>query len=435
MSGRCAIVVDGVYRRGFANAVLIIVVIVVIGAIGYLAVERRVHQAGPSLVNNSPPLASRQPPKLGSGEPTGLSGSYSLDDFYLLVGGILKRSSTGYSLEPSLTSAVPDASMVSGLRGETEKRKEISNSIYTVEVVSTDGKREVLPTTLMVEPAPGDDVVRSLVSEELHLNEAGYFDHVFVHITPAIKSIDFRVKGVLIKSVGRVDGQPKIIFFGKEAGKQVVNGRSEDGYFIKWKIENKDKRPIGFTVQQRSGSTPSGWNTPFIGSSSEGIKDSDSIFVNPKEIFTSEKSIDYRAVITDGFHLQIWYEKGLVDVPSKRELQLFLQTGFERKGGWVVGQNTSIGVDFFDPETGEGCSANGCRNGNYEVTLTSNLQEVCPHTKYNAFDYYFEVPGTHIVTVSVRNKHNPDIHGQVSVKAVVTQDSYPPPSHKPVCEG
>ena len=74
---------------------------------------------------------------------------------------------------------------------------------------------------------------------------------------------------------------------------------------------------------------------------------------NPKEIFTSEKSIDYRAVITDGFHLQIWYEKGLVDVPSKRELQLFLQTGFERKGGWVVGQNTSIGVDFFDPETGD----------------------------------------------------------------------------------
>jgi hypothetical protein len=296
--------------------------------------------------------------------------------------------------------------------------------LYKIEVIHKNSKKDLYNTSLMYS-LPGDDVARNITDTELPVNEQGLFNSVVIKVSPDVEKLNFYVGNKVVKTLTKKEPGPRITSFAKETTNQKVNNTTEQGFRIVWAIENKNNSNAALSLEYKISSDE--WQSPTVGPIKGASND---FFVNPADIQTTLDKIDYRLIVTDGFHANVWYEKDFVTVSQQRTLDLSLDYG-PIKEGRVVGQNGSIDLRFFDPETGQGCDPIGCANGNYNVTWTSDKQTICPSdiSRYEV-TYFFKKEGIHTITVKVENKNKPNIKAEKSIKIFVGPNSSPPTEDK-----
>jgi hypothetical protein len=235
------------------------------------------------------------------------ANTYYVDDFYLFVEGRITRTPQGYTIQPSFFPYLKkEAFEPPATRSQEEK------SLCKIEVVNRNGEKTVHLATLMYCP-PGDDVMRAISAKNLPVGGTGSLDPVFCHITPKTQKINYFVGNILIKSIQRAKSPLKIVSFGKETGSQSFNSSAENGYFLFWDIKNVNDRIAVVRLDEKSSEDSTGWSMISFNRDTQGR-----LFLSPENIRSREKSVGYRLVATDGFHLQIWIEENLIPLPKRK---------------------------------------------------------------------------------------------------------------------
>ncbi|OHA62823.1 MAG: hypothetical protein A3E07_01760 [Candidatus Wildermuthbacteria bacterium RIFCSPHIGHO2_12_FULL_45_9] len=379
---------------------ILLVIVCAAGGVGFYYWEKQLPARVPA-PQVSP--AQTTPSPINSAVANGQSehaNPYNVESFYLLFSGKLTRHQDGYTFEETLTPAFFEDAPIA-MKSAIDKFL-TAQSLYKLEIVYDNGQRSTFYTSVF---RSVDDISYPLKDEELAVGESGYTDIIIAKISPNVSAIRFSVGKTIVKSLTRPASGPKIILFRKRPSNSIVNEITQNGFTIEWKTESDNRNNLGYVLERKL--SPAKWEAYSFGEGASG-----SVFQNLDDIHTSMEKVDYRLIVTDGFYANVWHEKEFIELPQERNLELFLNS--YQNPYWILGQGTTLELDFTDPETGDNCNALGCKNGNYFVTWTSDKQTICQAdiAQNGRMEYQFKKPGLHTIKVVAKHKIKSGIRGE-----------------------
>lgn len=361
---------------------------------------------------NTGPATPTQPGTIQTQPSSGQEGTVeNQEEFLLLLGGENIRNNGTYQLNPTLNAQILDFQRK--LFAEQLAKAPQQKSIYRIDFVSGDGRRKSVNSSVSYCP-PQTDVCETLTDREPPSNSRSHWSPTPVIVEPGLEKIEFSVADKVIKTITKPTSPPRITALDKTA--------TEEGVEITWSVDKGGAEFVGLSLEYLS--SPNNWQTAGfgnVGTFTSFTADSDSIR-------STLETLDFRLVATDGFHAVAYLAENFIPTSIVKELNLFLSgvPTTER----IVGQDMFLELSFVDPQTGVGCSGDGCRSGvnqgKYEVTWTSDKQNICSSDIYNGtLQYRFKKTGIHTVSVEVRHNEKEYPRGEATVQITVNPSSFP----------
>ena len=377
----------------------VVFVIVVLGIVAYFLLN-----TGPT-TPTQPGTTQTQP--VSSGQ----EGTFeNQEEFLLLLGGENIRSNGTYQLNPTFNAQILDfqRKLFAEQLANTPQRE----SIYRIDLVSSNGKRKSLNSSVSYCP-PQTDVCETLMDREPPSNSQSHWSPTPVIVESEFEKIEFNIAGKVIRTITKPTSPPKIMSLDKAT--------ADEGIKITWGVDRGNAEYVGLLLDYLS--SPNNWQVAGFGD----VETFTSFTADSDSIRSTLETLDFRLVATDGFHAVSYLAEDFIPTPIVKELDLFLSGAPTTER--IIGQDMFLELSFVDPQTGVGCRGEGCRSGvnqgKYEVTWTSDKQNICSSDIYNGtLQYRFKKTGTHTVSVKVRHKEKEYPKGEATVLITVNPSSF-----------
>lgn len=356
------------------------------------------------------------PTQPGTGQPQPVSSGQeesveNQEEFLLLLGGENARSNSTYQLNPTFTAQILDFQRK--IFAEQLAKAPQEESIYRIDIINSDGTRKTVNSSVSYCP-PQTDVCETLTDREPPSNSQSHWSPMPVIIEPGVERIEFNIAGKVIKTITKPTSPPRINALNKIS--------SEEGTEITWDIDTGNAEYVGLALEYLS--SPNNWQSAGFGD----VETFTSFTADSDSIQSTLETLDFRLVATDGFRAVAYLAEDFIPTPIVKELELFLSG--EPTSDRIVGQDMFLDLSFIDPQTGVGCGGDGCRSGvnqgKYEITWTSDKQNICQSDiTSNGLEYRFKKTGTHTVTVKVRHTEKEYPRGEATVQVNVNPSPFP----------